>query len=1221
VPQWANPWWRRAFACVVASLASLMASAACAIAFLPVSDAALRARADAIVHGVVVSTREAADALGRPERVTVVRPVDVLKGSIPGDLVLHQLGGTLADGRGLDLAGSPDYRPGTQVLVFAITRPEGDYQTAEMLLGKFDVSRDAAGRLFAVPALAGSDARRAAEFHLPWAAGGSDARAVKASFGAPRELVAFKAFLRDASARHFPNAAAVGTLTPVRDEAIAPAPLLKWVGLAGSWRWNNGATAAWTLDGSVNITGGGRTEAANALAAWTNDPNSQIAYTLSSGSTPNPIHLNAPTSPCGWNTCISGAGVIGCGWASGSGSNVWRGDAYNTITSGEVWVRSYCTTNAFSSSVTQWVVEHELGHTLGLGHSDQGMSPHDVCIGDEDDAVMVSVSNGASSLGTDDTDAIRWLYGDGGNSCSSRTLDVSVGATARGSVTSNPAGIACPGTCSAIFARGTAVALTETPASGSVFAGWWGDASGATRTAQVAMSVDRDVVAAFDNLAHPEVFPRGCTLPTTGWTNSPSGATTGWRVTNTTSSEGDCSLQSGAMSSGTGIDKAQIQFAGTFTAGNVTFDRRVSSEPGYDCFRFLIDAVPQNVQGSCTGSGGPGASGEVAWGAVAVPVTAGTHTLTWSYEKDTTLAQGADAAWIDKLTLPLATLSLSPGSVLDLGDVPMGVTSGVRTVTVSNASFSAVAISGIAATGDFAVSDDCGTSVPASGTCSLHVTLTPTQAGLRQGTLTVHTSSAGDFAVALSGYAETASPPAGTAMLVPLVAQTTSFTAETYVHNASATAITLTVDFYESDDSSVPGKRACNAFVVPANATRLLALTQVCTLGTGAHFGMLALHEVTGTHAFTAFARTQTPAGVGFTVEGRPLALFESATAFVDGLKRSSAAPYYVSNCFVAALGTQVGYRIDLFTSDGRAIGTPLIGSLQPNHMLRYLDVVSLAGAPAGDYTGVRAKFTETSPGNVPFVAFCTMQESVTFSADYRIAKADDAAAPTVVVPLVAHTASYATETYVHNAGAGAITLNVSFFEADNSSVPGARTCDPLSIPGNATRLLAVAPQCGLDTRSHFGMLVVADAAVPKSHPFTLFSRTQTPEGVGFSVEGFPIGGFAGAPGSVEGLKRASSGAHYVSNCFVGALDASVGYRIDLVTRDGAAIGSPLQGSLAPHHMLRFLDVLAAAGVPTGDYAEVIAKFSETTAGTVPFVGFCTMQESVTFGADFRIAE
>ena len=34
------------------------------------------------------------------------------------------------------------------MLVFAIARPEGDYQTAELLLGKFDIQKDEEGTSF-----------------------------------------------------------------------------------------------------------------------------------------------------------------------------------------------------------------------------------------------------------------------------------------------------------------------------------------------------------------------------------------------------------------------------------------------------------------------------------------------------------------------------------------------------------------------------------------------------------------------------------------------------------------------------------------------------------------------------------------------------------------------------------------------------------------------------------------------------------------------------------------------------------------------------------------------------------------------------------------------------------------------------------------------------------------------------------------------------------------
>ncbi|MEQ1516469.1 MAG: hypothetical protein ABL931_08285, partial [Usitatibacteraceae bacterium] len=106
--------------------------------------------------------------------------------------------------------------------------------------------------------------------------------------------------------------------------------------------------------------------------------------------------------------------------------------------------------------------------------------------------------------------------------------------------------------------------------------------------------------------------------------------------------------------SGTPAPSARIEFTGTFLAGNVTFNRRVSSENTWDCFRFLIDGAQQNVGGGCTSGGGIGASGDLPFAAVSVPITAGSHTITWVYEKDTVCCTGfLDAAWIDQVTLPL----------------------------------------------------------------------------------------------------------------------------------------------------------------------------------------------------------------------------------------------------------------------------------------------------------------------------------------------------------------------------------------------------------------------------------------------------------------------------------------------------------------------------------------------------------------------------------------
>jgi hypothetical protein len=459
-----------------------------------------------------------------------------------------------------------------------------------------------------------------------------------------------------------------------------------------------------------------------------------------------------------------------------------------------------------------------------------------------------------------------------------------------------------------------------------------------------------------------------------------------------------------------------------------------------------------------------------------------------------------------------------------------------------------------------------------------------------------------------------------TTIVVPIVAETASFSTEVYVRNANAQPITLNVRFYESSGSSVPGPRSCpTTFGVPAGTTSLLRVSQQCDLGDGSHFGMLILEDAALPMAskFAAYSRTQTPTGIGFSVEGYPVETFGAGVATVDGLKSSSADPLYQADCYAAALGSSVAYQLDLATQDGAPVTSRASGGVPPYASVAYRPILP----HTADFTDVRAQFTETAPGGAPFIGFCTQQESISFSADFRLAKTDAAVPTPMVVPVVAKTASYDSEVYVRNANGVPLTLSVAFYEGDDSATPGELSCVPFPVPANASRMLDVGTNCPLGAGKHFGMLVLQEAAPSTTHPFAVYSRSQTPAGIGFSVEGVPLTHFGTVPVSVDGLKRSSTGPQYQSNCFVAAPGMPLDYRIDVTQGDGTPIGTPILGSLSSHHMVRYLDVLAAAHAPAGDYTNVRAIISEAAPGTSPLIGFCTMQESVSFSADFRIAK
>src|SRR5207302_10244294 len=83
---------------------------------------------------------------------------------------------------------------------------------------------------------------------------------------------------------------------------------------------------------------------------------------------------------------------------------------------------------------------------------------------------------------------------------------------------------------------------------------------------------------------------------------------------------------------------------------------------------------------------------------------------------------------------PVATLS--PTSLTFAGQ-SVGSTSAAQTVTLSNTGSATLSISGIAASGDYAQTNNCGTSLGVGTSCAINVTFAPTTSGPRTGSLSI----------------------------------------------------------------------------------------------------------------------------------------------------------------------------------------------------------------------------------------------------------------------------------------------------------------------------------------------------------------------------------------------------------------------------------------------------------------------------------------------------
>jgi hypothetical protein len=84
-----------------------------------------------------------------------------------------------------------------------------------------------------------------------------------------------------------------------------------------------------------------------------------------------------------------------------------------------------------------------------------------------------------------------------------------------------------------------------------------------------------------------------------------------------------------------------------------------------------------------------------------------------------------------------AILANASPTSLSFAPAPLNTTSSAQTITFTNSGDLAVAITGVVISGDFAQTNNCGTSLAVGASCSVNVTFTPTARGSRTGTVTL----------------------------------------------------------------------------------------------------------------------------------------------------------------------------------------------------------------------------------------------------------------------------------------------------------------------------------------------------------------------------------------------------------------------------------------------------------------------------------------------------
>ena len=122
------------------------------------------------------------------------------------------------------------------------------------------------------------------------------------------------------------------------------------------------------------------------------------------------------------------------------------------------------------------------------------------------------------------------------------------------------------------------------------------------------------------------------------------GGTQPWFVSTNAPQEGLNCQESGDIGNS---ESSEMSFFWQVAADDsLSFYRKTSCEQSWDFLHFLVDNIEKEKW-----------SGENAWARAAYFLPAGQHELKWIYDKDPYVSAGADAAYVDYITLPAGTSS------------------------------------------------------------------------------------------------------------------------------------------------------------------------------------------------------------------------------------------------------------------------------------------------------------------------------------------------------------------------------------------------------------------------------------------------------------------------------------------------------------------------------------------------------------------------------------
>jgi len=396
---------------------------------LPTDEQLVR-KSPVVVEGIVLASKpiRRGNGIWTETTISIERQ---LKGNVAGSTVtVRELGGQIGDDITV-LFGAPKFTVGEKVLTFLTPTKRGDYQTTDLFVGKFSAGATRDG-------------------HHVWSRDESaeNTTLLDSNF----KPIQAKSVERDADAfDRYIKAEGEGRrgdrrygIDPEADESpstggqIVISQPFTVISEPTIYRWktfDSGGSAGWYSYGTQpGYTGGGVNELKTAISVWTGYGQANIHYAYAGVSTVAPgglttrngvneVLFNDPLGEIAGSWNPSTGGVVGQGGfngvvTGGSWTSPFAADAahpqktYTTtyaITEGNLTIQDNVSPQAgISSQTLAEITAHELGHTLGFGHSSENPSEPDSNL--KSALMYYAVSGLGASLRSDDQTAARWLY-------------------------------------------------------------------------------------------------------------------------------------------------------------------------------------------------------------------------------------------------------------------------------------------------------------------------------------------------------------------------------------------------------------------------------------------------------------------------------------------------------------------------------------------------------------------------------------------------------------------------------------------------------------------------------------------------------------------------------------------------------------------------------------------------------------------------------------------